>query len=98
MEDKNLYIDSGILSDISNEANTTNIQQLAERRAEEGAQGNVVNMDNAAMLHYLRNQKTKTLVREYKINRNDKCPCGSGKKYKKCCLQSGKYEKLVEKK
>jgi len=21
-----------------------------------------------------------------KINRNDPCPCGSGKKYKKCCL------------
>nr|WP_271983046.1 SEC-C domain-containing protein [Granulosicoccus sp.] len=23
-----------------------------------------------------------------KANRNDLCPCGSGKKYKKCCLQS----------
>jgi len=23
-----------------------------------------------------------------KIGRNDKCPCGSGKKYKKCCLDS----------
>jgi preprotein translocase subunit SecA len=22
-----------------------------------------------------------------KISRNDPCPCGSGKKYKKCCLQ-----------
>ena len=22
-----------------------------------------------------------------KIGRNDSCPCGSGKKYKKCCLQ-----------
>lgn len=21
-----------------------------------------------------------------KINRNDPCPCGSGKKYKKCCI------------
>jgi hypothetical protein len=21
-----------------------------------------------------------------KISRNDPCPCGSGKKYKKCCL------------
>lgn len=25
-------------------------------------------------------------VREYKIGRNDPCPCGSGKKFKKCCL------------
>ena len=28
---------------------------------------------------------TKTLVKEAKIGRNDPCPCGSGKKYKKCC-------------
>jgi hypothetical protein len=26
-------------------------------------------------------------VRRQKIGRNDPCPCGSGKKYKKCCLQ-----------
>lgn len=27
----------------------------------------------------------KTIVKEEKIGRNDPCPCGSGKKYKKCC-------------
>ena len=26
---------------------------------------------------------------EPKIGRNDDCPCGSGKKYKKCCLEKG---------
>jgi len=26
------------------------------------------------------------IVRKTKIGRNDPCPCGSGKKYKKCCL------------
>jgi hypothetical protein len=37
--------------------------------------------------------KTKTIIREYeKISRNDKCPCGSGKKYKNCCLSTGKFE------
>lgn len=37
-------------------------------------------------------------VREHKkIGRNDKCPCGSGKKYKNCCLESGKYEKYIVK-
>jgi len=25
------------------------------------------------------------LVKSEKIGRNDPCPCGSGKKYKKCC-------------
>lgn len=29
--------------------------------------------------------KTKTVVKEIKVGRNDPCPCGSGKKYKKCC-------------
>ena len=28
-------------------------------------------------------EKKKT----YKIGRNEKCPCKSGKKYKKCCLE-----------
>lgn len=30
---------------------------------------------------------TKTVVKGDKIGRNDPCPCGSGKKYKKCCLK-----------
>lgn len=28
---------------------------------------------------------TKTVVKDEKIGRNEPCPCGSGKKYKKCC-------------
>lgn len=33
--------------------------------------------------------KTQTVVRaEPKVGRNDPCPCGSGKKYKKCCGQN----------
>lgn len=32
------------------------------------------------------NRKPKTVVRkERKVGRNEPCPCGSGKKYKKCC-------------
>ena len=30
-------------------------------------------------------KKGKTIVKGKKIGRNDPCPCGSGKKYKKCC-------------
>ncbi|KGF13896.1 preprotein translocase subunit SecA [Peptostreptococcus sp. MV1] len=29
--------------------------------------------------------KSKMVIKEEKIGRNDPCPCGSGKKYKKCC-------------
>jgi uncharacterized protein YecA (UPF0149 family) len=29
--------------------------------------------------------RTAPLARRTKIGRNDPCPCGSGKKYKRCC-------------
>lgn len=32
------------------------------------------------------------LKKSYHIGRNDPCPCGSGKKYKNCCLKTGVYE------
>ena len=31
------------------------------------------------------NPKQKTVVNDGKVGRNDPCPCGSQKKYKKCC-------------
>ena len=34
---------------------------------------------------YKAQKKSGTIVKEKKIGRNDPCPCGSGKKYKKCC-------------
>ncbi len=35
---------------------------------------------------YLEQKKSGTVVVGKKIGRNDPCPCGSGKKYKKCCM------------
>ena len=29
--------------------------------------------------------KNQTILKKKKVGRNDPCPCGSGKKYKKCC-------------
>jgi preprotein translocase subunit SecA len=44
--------------------------------------------------HSLRNKEDKfgkeariTGYSQKKVGRNDPCPCGSSKKYKKCCLQ-----------
>lgn len=34
---------------------------------------------------FLEQRKSGTVVKEKKVGRNDPCPCGSGKKYKKCC-------------
>ena len=34
---------------------------------------------------YKKEKSSHTIVKAPKIGRNDPCPCGSGKKYKKCC-------------
>ncbi len=34
---------------------------------------------------YREQKSSGTIVKDKKIGRNDPCPCGSGKKYKKCC-------------
>ena len=34
---------------------------------------------------YKEQKLSKTVVKGPKVGRNDPCPCGSGKKYKKCC-------------
>ena len=46
-----------------------------------------------AMANYKATHTPK--IKEYKIGRNDPCPCASGKKYKNCCLSTGKYEKYI---
>ena len=42
------------------------------------------------------NAKQVTIRKEKKIGPNDPCPCGSGKKYKKCCGAPGKEKKTDE--
>jgi hypothetical protein len=44
-------------------------------------------LDGATVEELLEYEASQPLVREgRKIGRNEPCPCGSGKKYKKCCL------------
>ena len=33
--------------------------------------------------------KKQPVIKKEKVGRNDPCPCGSGKKYKKCCGEDG---------
>lgn len=35
---------------------------------------------------------SKTVIKKYKTGVNDPCPCGSGKKFKKCCRGNGRYD------
>jgi preprotein translocase subunit SecA len=53
------------------------------REAFEGKTPAEVSQDNPSMLPF---KKVETYRRaEPRVGRNDPCPCGSGKKYKKCC-------------
>ena len=56
-------------------------QELEARRKQELDQLNLLSAQVAAAEQSIR----KTESAEAKIGRNDPCPCGSGKKYKKCC-------------
>ena len=37
-------------------------------------------------------------IKEYKIGRNATCPCGSGLKFKKCCINKPEYNQYILKK
>lgn len=41
---------------------------------------------------YIKEINGKPKQNTKKPGRNDSCPCGSGKKFKKCCLGNGKYD------
>ena len=69
------------------ETQAEQLQSLAEAKA--ASIENIVGANDVPMFRFT---KTRPVVRDYKVGRNDLCPCGSGLKYKKCCLDSGKYE------
>ena len=41
---------------------------------------------------FYNNSRKKKEGHGLKIGRNDPCPCGSGKKYKKCCLRKNQFD------
>ena len=93
-KNKNKVINTGTIMDgienhLMNEENSVSIDELNKN----------IKLDEAAVKRLMAYQNRQPSIREYKkIGRNDLCPCGSGKKYKNCCLSSGKYEQLMKKK
>ena len=46
--------------------------------------------DETRLKEFYKEQKSSTtIVKEARVYPNDPCPCGSGKKYKKCCGKNG---------
>ncbi|MBU0909743.1 MAG: UPF0149 family protein [Proteobacteria bacterium] len=60
--------------------------------AVESLQNHAVKLEKERQVRLQEIQHLGRPVHSTKISRNDPCPCGSGKKYKKCCL---KGEKVV---
>lgn len=54
------------------------------------------NADTISTTMYTDGLGGKAVKSERKIYPNDPCPCGSGKKYKKCCGKSRKYINTVK--
>ena len=88
----------GAMSSLDPKQFKENYEKLTEavEAEEERKKSDDVALDGDALeamkrMGYIR--KTRPIVRDNKkIGRNDKCPCGSGLKYKDCCMNSGKYE------
>lgn len=76
----NEYYRSELYNNLDNSASDLN-KQLIEQM--ENNINSVVGSDSLSNWNF---RKPTQYIRENpKIGRNDKCPCGSGKKYKNCC-------------
>lgn len=71
----------------------TKEEQEERQRAQEAAMQRLLSEMNAEANANL--QFSHQPQSEVKVSRNDPCPCGSGKKYKNCCGQSGPKKGLL---
>lgn len=62
------------------------IRQRQERWKDESEKDS--SDEDEDLLEHLDVPDSKPYIRRQYIGRNDQCPCGSGKKYKKCCLNN----------
>ena len=81
---------AGAIEKIVGDEKVEQLQDKVDDMQNQVAAGKMQAVDVA---EFMRQMRTKPVVRDYKkVGRNGLCPCGSGKKYKNCCLNSGKYE------
>ena len=60
------------------------VEYRAEQLFELPEWNNIFDIDERRRM-YKEQRDSTTIRKDTKIGRNDLCPCGSGKKYKKCC-------------
>lgn len=85
------------LRDLEKEIDLTNATDEEANEKLKDFEDSVITGDQLVQLRALYNRKSKQLVRKHaKVGRNDPCPCGSGKKFKNCCMNSGEFDGLRE--
>ncbi|MHC4563454.1 MAG: SEC-C metal-binding domain-containing protein [Planctomycetota bacterium] len=68
----------------------SSVYEISATAHEEMTAYDTVRADAAGMQQAAERQAVETIRRDIpKVGRNDPCPCGSGKKYKKCCGKEG---------
>jgi hypothetical protein len=72
------------------------MDDVVETKVSDAEMANVVTRTQyaPASQQYVRPRKTRTIIRKFdkKVMPNDPCPCGSGKKFKKCCKGTGDFD------
>lgn len=89
-----------IMSALSNDMSFNASQSLSNGEMVETSVDTLQNViaNSTVPVNYGYYRKPIQQVRDgAKIGRNDACPCGSGKKFKHCCINTGKYNQVVDK-
>jgi len=76
-----------IFSELSGRISTEVVMRLFKIQVQKNQEDRIQTQQQKVSVNYNRGEGSsrQTVTRGKKIGRNDPCPCGSGKKYKKCC-------------
>jgi preprotein translocase subunit SecA len=76
-----------IFAELSGRITTEVVMRLFKIQVQKNQEERIQTQQQKVSLNYNRgeNVSQQTVTKGKKIGRNDPCPCGSGKKYKKCC-------------
>ena len=76
-----------MFGELSGRIATDVLMRLFKVRVQRNQEERIKTRHEKAALNYNRGESrsSQTITKGKKVGRNDSCPCGSGKKYKKCC-------------
>ena len=79
---------------MKNEINTGMIMDNVSNTNDETTK-NVIDSKNMMQSYIDYKNRHTPKIREHNIGRNDPCPCGSGLKFKKCCINKPEYNQYI---